>query len=82
VYLGARNVADYAPGECCYLDTTDFADPRSLAERLRFLATDASGYARYLEWKTTDLRDGFRALVERSRDHPVSRLAALLATGR
>jgi len=79
VYLGAPDVAGYAPGERCYLDVTDFSGPRALAERLSFLAEHESEYARYLEWKTTGLRHDFRALVERARLHPVSRLAALVA---
>jgi alpha-1,3-fucosyltransferase 10 len=79
VYLGAPDVADYAPGADCYLDVRDFASPRALAERLRFLAADPDACARHHAWRAGPLRPEFCARVERVRVHPVARLAKLVA---
>jgi hypothetical protein len=57
VYLGAPNVADFAPGEHCYLDVRDFASPRDLAAHLTALAGDDEAYAALLAWKRRPLRD-------------------------
>ena len=82
VYLGAPDIADYAPGEHCHIDVADFAGPKALAQRLRFLAEHDEEYERYLDWRRTGPRDAFRALVDRAAIHPVSRLVALVAGAR
>lgn len=79
VYLGAPEIADFAPGEHCYIDAADFAGPAELADHLRFIAGNEIEYARYVEWKTRPLRPEFVAMVERTRQHPFCRLAELCA---
>jgi len=79
VYLGAPNIADYAPGEHCYVNAADFAGPAELAAYLRHLQHDDREYARFLAWKTQPLRPAFVQLVEQTRRHPLCRLAELLA---
>ncbi len=61
VVLGAPNVADFAPGENCYLDVRDVAGPRELAARLQELAADERSYAELLAWKERPLRAAFTA---------------------
>jgi len=79
VYLGAPNVAEFAPGEHGYLDVADFAGPRQLADCLLSLDRDSARYATYLRWKEQPLRPGFLAMVERERQRPICRLCVLLS---
>ncbi len=72
VYLGAPNVDEFAPGERCYIDTSDFGDPEELAAFLRDMGDDA--YAEYLAWKEKRFRPRFQRLLEDQRRHPLVRL--------
>jgi hypothetical protein len=78
VYLGAPNVADFAPGERCYIDTTDFAGPRELADELLRLASDERAYQEFLAWKTQPLNEHFIQLVDYRRIHPLCQLCQAL----
>lgn len=78
VYLGAPNVARFAPGEDCYLDVRDFAGPRELAAHLTALAADEEAYARLLAWKRRPLREEFTRLFETFSRPPFQRLAEKL----
>ncbi|MGA7671720.1 MAG: glycosyltransferase family 10 [Nitrolancea sp.] len=80
VYLGAPNVADFAPSSHCYIDVHDFAGPEELSERLQQLAGDDDAYNRYLDWKTEPFRTEFLELVERLRVCPMDRLARIVAS--
>jgi len=79
VYLGAPNIADFAPGENCYIDVTDFGTPARLADHLLFLSADNQEYQRYLAWKSFPLRESFLKMAHETRIHPFSRLVALYA---
>jgi hypothetical protein len=79
VYLGAPNVADFAPGEHCFIDASRFS-PRELAAHLKELAADQTEYARYHAWRTQPLRPEFVRLVEPIQDDAFLRLARLLKT--
>ena len=79
VYLGAPDIDDFAPSDHCYINVADYDDPAALAAYLSRLAKDEDEYARYLAWKTTGPDERFVALVERTRVHPVCRLALLAA---
>ena len=78
VYFGAPNIEAFAPGDHCYIDASDFPDPRQLAEHLRAIASDDDRYSRFFEWKHQPLRDGFLKLVETEARSPVERLCELL----
>ena len=78
VYLGAPNIEEYAPGENCYIDVTQFDSPGALAKFLVDLAADDEAYAGYLRWKSQPLYSRFIAMVERTRRDPFERLADLL----
>jgi hypothetical protein len=80
VYLGAPNVAAFAPGEHCYLDVRDFAGPRELAAHLKALAADDVAYNRLLAWKRRPFRDEFARLYDAYSRPPFSRLGARLTT--
>jgi hypothetical protein len=79
VYLGAPNVADFAPGERCFIDTADFAGPRELADELLRLASDERAYKEYLAWKTKPFSERFQRLVDLKRTHALCRLCAALS---
>ncbi len=74
IYLGARNVAELAPGERCYLDVRDFASPRALADHLRALLDDPVAYEELLAWKRRQLRPEFCAFLDSQRTDPWVRL--------
>lgn len=59
IYLGAPNIETFAPGDHCYINVNDFANPRALAEYVRFLAHDENAYNAYFAWKQKPLRAGF-----------------------
>ena len=51
VYRGAPNIDDFAPGEHCFINATDFRSPRELSEYLLHLAAHDAEYESYLSWK-------------------------------
>jgi hypothetical protein len=74
VYLGAPNVADFAPGDHCFIDVTDFEGPKALAEYLRALDEDEPAYHSYFAWKQHPLRPGFLKMLRDQREDPFVRL--------
>jgi hypothetical protein len=78
VYLGAPNVARFAPGERSYLDVRDFAGPRALASHLTALAADEEAYAGLLAWKRRPLREDFVRLFTACSTLPFHRLGEKL----
>ena len=78
VYLGAPNVADYAPGAGSFIDVSDFAGPAALGAHLRALDADAAGYADLHAWRERPLRSEFEALADLRRTHPIARLCAVI----
>lgn len=74
VYLGAPNIDAFAPGKQCFIDTRDFADPKSLAGHILRLASDSAAYSAYRVWKTEPYREAFRDLLTLQRTHPFVRL--------
>ena len=82
IYLGARNVAEFAPGEHCYIDVRDYAGPRDLAMHLEALLHDPVAYAALLAWKTRPLRPAFRRWLDGQRTPPLRRLCEALQARR
>lgn len=74
VYLGAPNVERFAPGDRCYINTADFAEPRELAEYLRHLARDDAAYESYLAWKQHPYRPAFLELLAQQDEPRFARL--------
>lgn len=79
VYRGAPNVADYAPGDDCFIDATAFATPAQLGEYLRHLDSDDAAYGKYLAWRGKPLRDSFVRMLEAVEMEAFCRLAELVA---
>jgi len=82
VYLGAPNVADFAPSLDCFIDVRDFSGPAALADYLQSLAADDDAYDRFLAWKSQPFRPEFVSLVERFRTSSMDRLARTIAATR
>jgi alpha-1,3-fucosyltransferase 10 len=82
VYLGAANVADFAPAEHSFIDVADFGSPADLAAHLCALDQDDQAYAGYLAWKPRGPSPGFRALAEGLQQSGFCRLCTYLRTGR
>ncbi len=78
VYFGAPNIEEFAPGNHCFINAGDFADPRDLGEYLRSLCTDEAAYQQFFDWKTNDLRADFMNRLDQVRIEPFCRLAMLL----
>ena len=70
VYLGAPNVAEFAPAAHSYIDVADFAGPKELADYLKHLDRHDDEYEAYLEWKRSGPDARFLALMESVSDQP------------
>lgn len=78
VYLGAPNVADFAPAPRSYVDVADFGDPGRLAAYLDHLVRDPDAYAELLAWKTEGPGDRFLELLDGVEERPFARLAEMM----
>jgi hypothetical protein len=64
VYLGAPNIAEFAPVEGCYINAADFAGPAELAAYLLQLNRDEPAYDRFLNWQERAYTEPFKALCQ------------------
>jgi hypothetical protein len=78
VYLGAPNVAAFAPGDDAYIDVADFSGPAELADHLSSLCRDDAAYLRHLAWRARGLSPQFTELASRTGD-PFGRLCEIVA---
>lgn len=74
IYLGAPNVAELAPGECCSINVVDFQGPVERADHLNHLNENDDAYRAYFAWKSRGLTRRFRAHTEAVRRHFLCRL--------
>lgn len=79
VYLGAPNVEEYAPGPHAFINASEFADPRGLAEFLTELAGNEDAYRKYFKWRETGLSSEFRAMMSEASREPFERLSDIVA---
>ncbi|MBB5440787.1 hypothetical protein HDC92_004491 [Pedobacter sp. AK017] len=66
VYMGADNIEDLSPGEHCYINVNDFANPAALASYLKKLNEDELAYNAYFEWKKHPFKEPFNTLINDS----------------
>lgn len=78
VYLGAPNINEFVPGEHCFINASDFQNPRALADYLLHLAANESEYESYLAWKNAPLAPAFLEKAARYDEGPFSRLDKIL----
>lgn len=74
VYLGAPNIDDFAPGDQCFVNTTDFANPGALADYLERLAKNEELYNQYFLWKNKPFQESFVRILEKQKVHPIVRM--------
>jgi len=74
VYLGAPNIEEFAPGDKCFIDASEFSGPKALAEYLLVTSKDDGLYQSYHEWRTKPFRSAFVKLLEQKKEHPFVRL--------
>ena len=76
VYLGAPNVAEFAPKDS-YISADAHGGPRSLATYLNYLLERPDEYGKYLAWRDKPLPQGLAAMMEATAIHPFIRLLEL-----
>jgi len=81
VYLGAPNLADFVPGEHCYVEVDQFNGPRDLADYLLRAAGDDAEYESYFAWKQKPLKQPFLNLVEQVSEEAFTRLGRKIREG-
>lgn len=74
VYLGAPNVADFAPAENSYISVNSFSSPKELAEYLLHLNQNQELYNELLTWKRRPFKMEFQEKI----DHKTDPLQTLL----
>lgn len=74
VYLGAPNVAEFLPGNHCYINVNDFASVKDLADYLLKLDKNDELFQQYMNWKNEPLREAFVATMESIYKHPMERV--------
>jgi hypothetical protein len=79
IYRGAPNVAEFAPGERCYIDANAFADERELADYLTYLDRNEAAYASFHAWRDKPLLPGFERLLDIVAGGALGRLAGVVA---
>lgn len=78
VYLGAPNVADFAPSTSSYIDVRDFPEPANLARHLQRLCADETAYMALHAWRSQPFSESFQALLDSVREPSFCRLATTL----
>jgi hypothetical protein len=78
VYLGAPNVADFAPPPHSFIDVSNFGGPQELSQYLNYLDCQDDEYGTYLDWKRTGPDPRFLAMLETVPHRPFCRIAELV----
>lgn len=79
VYLGAPNIAEFAPVVDCYINAADFSGPKELADYLLRLSHDEAAYARYLNWRERPFTEPFQKLCSKISHPGLVKLCQLVA---
>jgi hypothetical protein len=76
IYLGAPNIADFAPSPHSYIDVRNFQGPAHLARHLLQLSADDGAYAALHAWRREPLSPAFLAMMNVAAIPAFCRLAA------
>jgi len=74
IYLGAPNIADFAPGDNCFVDVRRFESPRSLTRFINTCYENEQLYGQFFEWKNRPIRQTFIHKAEMLKELPLVRL--------
>lgn len=78
LYLGAPNIAEFAPGDHCYINVDHFGSVKALAEFLLELDADDDRFAEYFKWKELPNKDGFAHRLKQVEKDPLIRFCELI----
>jgi hypothetical protein len=74
IYLGAPNIAEFSPGDNCFINTKDFNSPANLGEYIKFIANDPVVYSKFFEWKKKPFLPEFKVKLNIQKQHYIKRL--------
>ena len=74
IYLGAPNIEDFAPGDRCFINVSDWDGPESLARYILELSEDEALYQAYFDWKSKPFKPNFARMLEQQKEHAFVRL--------
>ena len=74
IYLGAPNIGDFAPGDKCFIDASDWDSPESLARYILTVSNDQELYQSYFDWRSKPFKPYFIKLLEEQKEHAFVRL--------
>lgn len=74
IYLGAPNIDDFAPGDKCFINTSDWNSPASLARYILSVSDDRRLYQSYFDWRSKPFKPYFIKLLEEQKVHSFVRL--------
>jgi hypothetical protein len=74
IYLGAPNIDDFAPGDKCFINASDWDSPESLARYILTVCNDQELYQSYSDWRSKPFRPSFITLLEEQKEHAFVRL--------
>eukprot|EP01018_Ginkgo_biloba_P029013 Gb_37238 [translate_table: standard] len=80
VVVGAPNIEDFAPSPNSILHIKTVEDIKSIAQTMKYLASNPAAYNKTLRWKFEGPSDSFKALVDMAAVHSSCRLCIHLAT--
>jgi hypothetical protein len=78
IYLGAPNIGDFAPGDNCFINASDWDSPESLARYILTVSSDQELYQSYFDWKMKPFRPYFIKLLEEQKEQAFVRLCRKL----
>jgi alpha-1,3-fucosyltransferase 10 len=78
VYRGGPNVADFAPGEHCFVNPNDFSSTAELAKYLEYLGRDNEAYEKYFAWRHVPLSSEFEKNIPERRVDPFAKLVGIV----
>lgn len=73
VYLGAPNIDAFSPYRNCFLDVRSYANPKELAEIIKFYSSSESDWSNFISNRDT-LSDEFRIKLDAISENPFVRL--------
>lgn len=74
IYLGAPNIDDFAPGDKCFINASDWDSPKSLAEYILAVSEDEALYQSYFDWKSKPFKSNFDRMLDQQKEHAFVRL--------
>lgn len=74
VYLGAPNIAEFAPGDTSFLDVMKFENPKTLAAFINACYEDDALYNSFFDWKKKELLPSFTTKAMAQQINPFVRL--------